>query len=134
MSIADQLAERIKAHGVDLVQQANPVLVEIVREGISRRTGALADGVQTSDPGLADTQVRSTIESRAPYSRYQDEGTGIYGPTGARIFPTHAKVLRFDSPAAGGIVYARSVAGAPGTHFWDKVPAAWHEALAAVIG
>jgi hypothetical protein len=101
----------------------------------SRRSGDLAAGISATQPALNDTQVQSQITSAADYSKFQDEGTGIYGPNQARIFPKTAKALRFDWPAAGGIVFAKSVAGAPGTHYFtEPMPARWHEAIAESAG
>jgi hypothetical protein len=130
MTAIDTLREHIGEHAVDLVRVAATITVQKTQDAASRRTGALADGISHSEPTLAGTWVVCDIVSAAPYSEYQDVGTGIYGPSGMRIFPTHAKALRFDYPAAGGIVFAKSVAGAPGRHFWhDALPARFHESL-----
>lgn len=129
-TIVDQLRTRISDHAVDLATTATQLVVEQTQQAASRRTGALAEGITGTQPALAETQVRSQITSAADYSLYQDEGTGIYGPSGARIFPTSAKALRFDWPAAGGIVFAKSIAGSPGTHFWaEPLPERWHNAI-----
>jgi hypothetical protein len=133
--IVDQLGERLKPHWVDLAREAGQLAVTQTQAAVSRRSGALFDGISTSEPALEDTRVTQQITSAADYSKFQDDGTGIYGPTGARIFPKTAKVLRFDSPAAGGIVFARSVAGSPGRHFFSEPMAArWHDCLAQNVG
>lgn len=134
-ALVDQLAERVKTHAIALARLADQLTVTETQAAASRRTGALVEGISATEPTLEGTRVTSTITSAAPYSKFQDEGTGLYGPTGARIFPKTAKALRFDSPAAGGIVFARSVAGAPGRHFWaEPLPARWHDALAQMAG
>lgn len=43
------------------------------------------------------------------YGQFIEEGTGIYGKTGARITPKTAKVLAWKG--AGGMVFARSTKG-----------------------
>jgi hypothetical protein len=131
----DQLRSHIQDHAVELATRAVQVTVADTQAHASRRSGDLAAGISATPPALNDTQVQSQITSAADYSKFQDEGTGIYGPNQARIFPKTAKVLRFDWPAAGGIVFAKSVAGAPGTHFFhDAMPTRWHEAIAESAG
>lgn len=127
---------RLQQRAVTIVTRAADVAVELTREAASRRGGALADSITHTQPALIDEGlVGCQISVGVPYGRWQDEGTGIYGPTGARIFPRTARVLRFDWPAAGGVVFARSVAGAPGRHFFhEPMPARWRTALATVVG
>lgn len=134
MSVVDQLAERVRAHSVALAREAGQLVETQTKAAASRRTGALAEGISTTEPTLQDTRVSQRITSAADYSKFQDQGTGIFGPSGARIFPKTAKAFRFDSPAAGGIVFARSIAGSPGRHFWSPLPERWHDALAAMAG
>lgn len=135
MGAVDQLRERVAQHALDIVERAADITVQRTQAAVSRRTGALAEGISRTAPALLGTRVMCDIVSAAPYSKEQDEGTGIYGPRAQRIFPTNAKALRFDWPAAGGIVFAKSVAGAPGRHFFhEPMPARWRGALAEVIG
>lgn len=129
-AVVDQLRQHVEQHAVELCQRALDVTREQTVQATSRRTGALAAGITTTQPALSGTRVTAQIESAAEYSRWQDEGTGVYGPSGQRIFPTTAKVLVFDWPAAGGVVFARSVAGAPGRHFFhEPMPERWHGAI-----
>lgn len=118
--LVDQLADDVRAYALDLARRSGQVAVNETKAAASRRSGTLADGISTTEPTLEGTRITQQITSAAPYSDFQDRGTGIYGPSGARIFPKTAKVLRFDSPAAGGVVFARSVAGSPGRHFFDE--------------
>lgn len=135
MTVVDQLAVKIRSHAVELVRRAADATVADTQAHASRRTGATADGISHTEPAAGDAYVSCQIVSAEPSSRWQDEGTGIYGPTGMRIFPTHAKALRFDWPAAGGVVYAKSVAGSPGKHFFtEPMPARWAASLAASAG
>lgn len=134
MANLDGLRDRLLQHGVDLVDRAAPIVRDETRAASSRRSGTLADSIDVV-PATGGTLVTTTITAAAPYAQYQDEGTGIYGPTGARIFPTRAKVLVFDWPAAGGTVFARSIAGAPGRHFFhEPMHDRWHQALLASVG
>lgn len=127
------LRRRITEHSVARCRRAADIAVDQTRAAASRRSGDLVNSISHSEPASTSAGlVTCTITAAAPYSRAQDEGTGLYGPKRTRIFPTHAKVLRFDSPAAGGIVYARSVAGSPGRHFFhEPMPQRWREALRA---
>jgi hypothetical protein len=74
-------------------------------------------------------KTRESIKSRqiGPYrwrfsaggaSLWLDKGTGIYGPKGSPIVPTHAKFLRFKIGAQ--TFFRRSVKGQKATHFVDK--------------
>lgn len=94
--------------------------VEGAQGRCSRKTGTLADSIQHDAPVFDGDRVTCIVTAGEglDYAGYQNEGTGIYGPEGAPIVPVNAKVLVFDS-AAGGVTFARSVKGAPGTHFWD---------------
>lgn len=126
----DQLIVNYQAHALEFATRAVDTTVTATQAAASRRTGDLAAGISATPPVLNDTQIQAQITSTEPYSQYQDEGTGLFGPTQARIFPTTAKALRFDWPAAGGIVFAKSIAGAPGTHFFHTtMPERWHEAI-----
>jgi hypothetical protein len=62
-----------------------------------RRTSFLEHSIQITD--ASPTSV--TIKSLAPYSRYVEEGTGIYGPKHAKITPTAKMALAFHSQKAG---------------------------------
>jgi hypothetical protein len=61
--------------------------------------------------------ARVRIVARAPYSLYVEAGTGIYGPTGRRIYPKRSKVLVFRPSGSARFVFAKSVRGQPGQHF-----------------
>jgi len=66
------------------------------------------------------------------YARYHQSGTGIHGPRKQRIKPKKAKALAFQ---AGGLMFARSVAGVPPRKMVpDKgnLPLRWRKALVEV--
>ena len=94
--------------------------VDTAKGHASRRSGALAEGVQKDPVDIINNEMVVTVHSYAKHSSWQNEGTGIYGPMGTRIFPTRAKALRFDWPAAGGVVFFQSVAGQEGNRWWDR--------------
>jgi HK97 gp10 family phage protein len=50
------------------------------------------------------------VGSNIPYAKYQEFGTGIYGPTGSPIFPKIAKMLAWKGKD-GTWIRARSVSG-----------------------
>ena len=56
-----------------------------------RRSSFLEHSIKIID--ISPTSV--TIASLAPYSRYVEEGTGLYGPKHARITPKAAQALRW---------------------------------------
>lgn len=121
--------------GLPLITQS---MVDSTRAACSRRTGALAESVQADDWIDEGDRFTTTISAgrgleNPDVARFQDEGTGLFGPEGTRILPTTAKVLMFDWPAAGGVVFAKSVAGSPGTHFFEEpMPARYREAAQAL--
>ena len=134
-AIVGVLQDKIRVHAVDVVRTAGPLMTEMIRGAESRRTGAMADATTVTEPSLTSDRVTCEARVDVEYATWQEEGTGIYGPVGARIFPTRAKVLVFDWPAAGGTVFARSIAGAPGRHFfYDQNPERWYDSLAASLG
>lgn len=135
-AVVDQLKDRIREHALALVQRAADLAVTDTQAHMSRRTGASADSVTHTQPALQEPYVVCEISVGEPSARWQDEGTGIYGPENRRITPSRpGGVLVFDWPAAGGVVFARSVAGSPGKHFFtEPMPARWASCLAASAG
>lgn len=130
MANLDGLRNAVIERAVARTTRAAGAAVDATRAAASRRSGALAESIEHSTPVVSGERVLTEISATSDHARFQDEGTGIYGPRGARIFPTTAKVLRFYSPAAGKVIFARSVAGAPGTHFFHQPMAArWRDAL-----
>jgi hypothetical protein len=75
-----------------------------------------------------DSTFVTTAHIDVPYAQFVDEGTGVYGPTGSRIYPTSANALVFEWN--GVTVAFASVAGQPGQHFFDeKIEPLYDEAL-----
>lgn len=111
----------IGAFAQDRADALGVAFVERARGYCSRRTGALAESI-TAEPARVEGGSASVhVYVGAEYGAYQDRGTGIYGPTGQRITPTNPDgVLAFDWPAAGGLVFFKSVAGSPGTAFFTR--------------
>lgn len=126
-----RLEEALRAMAFDLDDRLGAAFVDGAQGRCSRRSGTLADSIHVTDVSDSGNSVTAHVivdaqsENGEYYGQYQDEGTGIYGPDGAPIVPTSARVLRFDWPAAGGIVFAHSVQGSPGTHFWSDTVADW---------
>ena len=88
-----------------------------------RRTGAGADSIAVDGIDENGDQFVIRIVVGEVYMRYQNEGTGIYGPEGSPIVPTNGKVLVFDG--IGGTVFTPSVRGTEPTHWWDRTVAEW---------
>lgn len=125
MSIAAALEQNLRARVARNLPAVSDQMVEETRQACSRRTGALADSIM-ADPWQeqGDRYVTTISAGRGlpnpAVAAYQDRGTGIYGPNASRIYPRKpGGVLAFDWPAAGGVVFARSVAGSPGTFFFS---------------
>lgn len=120
MSIADQLEQHLRDNTAQRLEAVRQEVEDQTKQAASSRSGALREGISCDTWADAGSRFETTIRSTAPYSEFQDDGTGIYGPTGERITSTGGGVLRFDWPAAGGVVFAWSVAGSPGTHFFRE--------------
>lgn len=56
--------------------------------------------------------------SADPVVRYLEEGTGLYGPRRARIYPRQARVLRWADDS--GVHYAPSIRGMPAQPFMRR--------------
>jgi hypothetical protein len=121
--------------GPRLAAKLNEAFIQQARDNASRRTGAMADSVEVVEgPDLQGDTIVSRIEVGADYGIYQDQGTGIFGPEGAPITPRSSRVLVFDWPAAGGIVFARSVRGSEPTRWWQRTLDAWATIVRRVSG
>ena len=84
-----------------------------------RRTGTLGRRIEVGPVQRSESSMAIEVGTNVPYARYVEEGTGLYGPKGAMIYPKHASVLSWVI-AAGTRMYARSVRGMAGWHFMEK--------------
>ena len=77
------------------------------------KTGRLINSLTIGGSGNISNVSGNAIEvgTNVPYGRWNQEGTGIYGPTGQRIFPKNKKALAWD----GHVV--RSIKGTPKRRF-----------------
>lgn len=123
--LVNELRRRAPLETTNLAEK----FVRAVREGVSRRTGRTADSVQITSTRVRSDGATVTVRVNEESGRYQDEGTGIYGPEGRRIEARPGGVLAFDWPAAGGMVFVHSVAGSPGNRFWTNALNAWPDVV-----
>lgn len=134
MTIAAQLEAHWRVDLEDRLERTRQEVEDQTKIAASSRSGDLRAGIHCDTWVNAGSRYETTIHSDVDYSSFQDEGTGIYGPTGARITSTGGGPLRFDWPAAGGVVFAWSVAGAPGTHYFhEAMPQRFADALVATF-
>jgi hypothetical protein len=135
---ADGLLRLVEEHAVKQLQRCADLFVDEVETNAPKRTRKLVESIEQSQPTVFADEVRMTVrvtatsDDGAPYPAFQNEGTGIFGPDGVPIRPTRGNVLVFDWPAAGGIVFARSVRGTEPTRFWDKAVDKWPDIVARV--
>jgi hypothetical protein len=112
----------------------NRLLKEIV-DRVPRRTSNTAHTVKVTPSGADGLEV--TVGSESPVFRWLEEGTGIYGPMGQRIYPKNARVLAWPTGTFGpegslrltgrpregaagagsGMAFATSIAGMQAHHF-----------------
>lgn len=130
---ASRLEQGLRQQAMIWLDRADQQFVDRARVRCSRRTGALADSIEATPATDEGTRITAEIHVGEDYGRWQDEGTGIYGPDGGRIYPLKpGGVLAFDWPAAGGMVFFRSVAGSPGTRFWSDTVDDWPSIVASL--
>ena len=79
-------------------------------------TGRLRQAT-TSKVEVRGTEVVGLVESDVNYATAIHNGTGVYGPKGAPIVPTTARVLRFKPKGSTTFVFARSVQGVEPTPY-----------------
>ena len=87
----DALIHRLNAIG-DTRAILHALQLSVVHEAqalVPRKTGHL---FRTIQPGFL-ARTEASVVVTAPYGRWVEEGTGLYGPRKRRIVPTHAKAL-----------------------------------------
>lgn len=127
----DALHERVRSYALARAERLGEAFVEQLRDNMPRRTGDMAESAKVDDIVETSNGVTVKVVVESEYAGFQNYGTGIYGPEGTPIRPRRAGgVLVFDWPAAGGVVFARSVRGTEPTHFWERTLDAWPEIIA----
>ncbi len=71
--------------------------------------GSLRGSIHTQGPRATRNNVEATVGTNIKYAKWQEQGTGIYGPRKQMIVPVRAKRLAFK--VGGAWVYARQVRG-----------------------
>ena len=122
----DALVHRLNAIG-DTRAILHALQLSVVHEAqalVPRKTGHL---FRTIQPGFL-ARAEASVVVTAPYARWVEEGTGLYGPRKKRIVPTHAKALAWKTggpsklrlsgrsrvvggQALAGMAFARSTKG-----------------------
>lgn len=124
MSIAAALEANLRNRVRRNLDRTNVVLVELIRAPLNQVSGQLAASILVESWQENGDRYNSTARSLAPYSLFVDQGTGIYGPTGARIYPRTAKALTFFWTARGAVYSFKSVRGSPAQNFFSAPMAA----------
>lgn len=117
----------VRVRGIENVRRAlgevsGQKLVRVVQRGLNRsareiagaakqrapyKSGKLRRAIYWSpgeDPSRAEAMVVVPAIDGKPVGVWHHEGTGIYGPRGAPITPTHKKALRFETAFGAGFV------------------------------
>lgn len=86
----------------------------LARKNLLRPPGGFDTGKLSASIKVTQVHVNGAIafkvSSDLPYARYVHDGTGIYGPRGLPIKPTHARALHWRGPG-GESIFARQVKG-----------------------
>lgn len=89
--------EKIAAARMYTSKRFANMAVAVIRRNVPKKTGNLQRSIHRLDRGFD-----AVVQADARYARFVDEGTGLYGPRGARIYPTHARALAWPAGVAGG--------------------------------
>jgi HK97 gp10 family phage protein len=120
-----QLKRRMRAIGrTDVhLRELQLRLIAEAKRNVPRKTGNLGRSI-VAGPVSKDS---ATVEVRANYARFVEEGTGIYGPKKRRITPRTAQALHWKGGATrlsgrsrvsgGKGIFAKSVRGRKATPF-----------------
>jgi HK97 gp10 family phage protein len=120
------LKDQVRSYALARAERLGDAFIDQLRSNMPRRTGELAASAEVDDISEQSDGVKVKVVVRSHYAAFQNYGTGIYGPEGTPITPRRAGgVLVFDWPAAGGVVFARSVRGTEPTHFWERTLDQW---------
>jgi len=66
------------------------------------------------------SRLACRVGTNVKYARMVHDGTGIYGPNGRPITPTHASVLAFTPHGSNVVVFAARVKGSPAVPFLQE--------------
>ena len=107
--------------------QAPAIVGPILQKYVSASQAVLAKNTGQNTPYASGALIQSFLfqqsglqaswSPKVNYALFVEQGTGIYGPTGARIVPKTAKALWWPSAAHP----VRSIAGMQGRHYMEKI-------------
>lgn len=112
----EQLAIALNSAAQDVQNKA----VELAPHKSGRLWGSLhVGGAGNIGRNATPENLTAMVGTNLSYARYQEEGTGLYGPKKQLIYPRNGKVMAFvpygnvvDTGTGGGVaVFARSVKG-----------------------
>jgi hypothetical protein len=107
-SFVAKLPSGPKTHGV-IVRGLRRAGLELQREAmrrVPRRTGNTQRSITST---VDDADLSAVVRVGSRVGAYLEMGTGIYGPKQRRIYPRHARVLRF--PVGAVSLSGRPLAG-----------------------
>lgn len=110
------IQREMRATVEDVARYASGRARLLARQRTKAGSGRYADGFQASEARShgGGYGMEADVYSDVPYAAFQEEGTGIYGPSGQVIRPRRAKVLAWRS--GGKMVFAAWVRGSPAKH------------------
>lgn len=114
---------RIRQDGIKLMTKTDvavwtrKVTDEVTRHARGHAPGRIAGSIRLMAFRASSYRVRARVGTNTGYGLFPEEGTGIYGPTGRRIYPKTAKVLVFRPRGSSQLVFAKSVKGQKPQHF-----------------
>lgn len=136
MADMSALRDRVRSWGIDVATSAAQLVIADMRATAPRDTGDMTDDrhLSITSVEVGGDLVAITVEATAEYASWQEEGTGVYGPRGQRIYPVQAKALVFNWKKMGGrqVAFA-SVKGSPATKWFSTPLGRWSERVAEAV-
>jgi len=86
------------------------------------RTGNLVRNIRVyAKPAPNGWEIKMSVTQGAPYAKWVEHGTGLFGPRHALIYAKRGGVMRFQAGfPTGAIVYAKHTKGMKGVHFMEE--------------
>lgn len=89
--IPDKMARDLAAKSI--LAKVGTIVQGQMKMRIPKRSGATGDSIRVEPTRLGAYSVK--VGTKSPVARWLEEGTGIYGPLGHRIFPISHTCMRW---------------------------------------
>lgn len=118
-ALASDATERLSVEAVEDIARE---IAETAKTLAPRRTGNLVRNISSTSARRGPDgyiEARAGVGRGAPYARFVEEGTGIFGPYRRPIVPKTGNFMTFKLPD-GKTVYARSIRGQEAKRYFER--------------